>query len=67
MKDLFFDQIELLLTAYETADAAERKTFDAVIDHMSAILYELLHPDEMEGERDRIALIEPMPTRRLLH
>ena len=67
MKELFFDQIDLLMAAYQEADAGQRKMLDAVLDHISTILYELLHADEMEGDTDRMVLTEPVPTRRVLH
>jgi hypothetical protein len=67
MKELFFDQVDLLMAVYQEADDRQRKILDAVLDHVSTILYELLHPDEMEGDRDRIVLNEPVPARRVLH
>ena len=67
MKDSFFEQIELLVATYQRAGADERRTFDEVVDHLTAILYELLHPEEMEGEQDMLVLTEPSPSRRVLH
>ena len=67
MKEFFFEQFDLLVATYTGLDANERASFDVVIDHVTAILYELLHPEELEGSHEVMALTSPLPGGRVLH
>jgi hypothetical protein len=67
MKAHFFDQLDLLAATYHRVGAEDRAALDAVVDHVTAILYELLHPEEIEGCDDRLAVAPPSPSGRVLH
>ena len=67
MKDAFFEQIALLIETYPELTPSERQTFDEAIDHLTAILYELLHPYQIEGAQDLFAVGDPRASGRVLH
>ncbi len=62
----FLKQVELLLSTYEHVQGAERRKLESVIDHLTAVLYELLHCDEIEGASDLALLTDPLGPR-VLH
>jgi len=66
MKREFLTQIELLISTYEHVQGGERRKLESVIDHITAVIYELLHSDEIEGATDLVLLTDPLAPR-VLH
>ena len=66
MKREFLNQIELLISTYEHVQGAERRKLESVIDHLTAVIYEVLHSDQIEGAGDYVLLTDPIGPR-VLH
>ena len=66
MKHEFLDQVELLIATYQQLSGTERQRLDELVDHVTAILYEVLHNDEIAGIRDVTMLSYPSGPR-VLH
>jgi hypothetical protein len=69
MKELFFDQVELLVATYRTGDEAQRARLDQAMDHVTALLYELLHQAEFAAPdyEDVLVAVPPPAAGRILH
>jgi hypothetical protein len=66
VKREFLNQVELLITTYEHVQDAERRKLDLIIDHLTAVIYELLHSEEIDGATGGLLLTNPLGPR-VLH